>query len=82
MLCSLGRVNLTIKKLLPVSNIFPGCIGVFLSGMLKLLQCDSLNMLIEISEKITHSTVDLHLKEISEFPHGSVMDKTSHSNDP
>ncbi len=28
-----------------------------------------------LSEQIAHSTVDLHLKEISEFLHGSVMNK-------
>ncbi len=28
-----------------------------------------------LSEQITHSTVDLHLKEISEFLHSSVMNK-------
>ena len=35
-----------------------------------------------LSEQMAHSNVDLHLKEISEFLHGSVMNKTSHSNDP
>ena len=29
-----------------------------------------------LSEQIAHSTVDLKLKEISEFLHGSVMNKT------
>ncbi len=28
-----------------------------------------------LSEQIAHSTVDLHLKKISEFLHGSVMNK-------
>ncbi len=29
-----------------------------------------------LSEQLAHSAVDLHLKEISEFPHGSEMNKT------
>ncbi len=35
-----------------------------------------------LSEQIAHSTVDLHLKEISEFIHGSVMNKDKTSHDP
>ncbi len=32
-------------------------------------------VVITLSEQIAHSTVDLHLKENSEFLHGSVMNK-------
>ncbi len=38
-------------------------------------EIDSGHLKTTLSEQIAHSTVDLHLKEISEFLHGSAMNK-------